>query len=159
MPYHSGRPFSFGYRVGTLARLQTRGWAHCIEALGIPFAGVPVMAELFFLQEDEGSPRDTSQDELVQRLALDKAAVARTLANLEKRGLIVRRINPGNKRQKLVSLTARGRELKGPLHNALKTMSDAMVEGFDPEEKAVALQFLDRMIINCMRYTNAEYGE
>ncbi len=153
MPYRKGRPVSFGYRIGLLARLQSQLWTPRVEALGLPYAGIPVMAELYFLG------REATQDELVTRLVLDKAAVARTLGKLEECSLISRRINPENRRQKLVSLTEKGRALKNKLYEQLKIMSDSLVEGFSLEEQTLALQLLDRMIANIMRRKDAREYE
>ncbi|MFW5486891.1 MAG: MarR family winged helix-turn-helix transcriptional regulator [Desulfovibrio sp.] len=146
---HKNRPVSFGYRVAVLARLQAQIMTPRVEALGLSYCGVPIMAELYFLE------REVTQDELVTRLLLDKAAVARTLGDLEKRGLVRRRVNPDNRRQKLVAPSEEGWKLHEQLCSELRSMSSVLADGFTDDERELALQLLDRMIINGMRYKNA----
>ena len=53
----------------------------------------------------------TNQDKLARALMMDKGNMTKTLASLEREGLVHRAENPNNRRENLVSITARGEEL------------------------------------------------
>lgn len=73
--------------------------------------GQPVsMSQAFALHElDTGTP--LSQRDLAQRLRLEKSTVSRMAADLERKGLIVREHDPGNRRFYRLRLTDQGRAL------------------------------------------------
>jgi DNA-binding MarR family transcriptional regulator len=73
--------------------------------------GQPVsVSQLFALHElDTGAA--LSQQDLADRLRLEKSSVSRLAAELERRGLLVRERQPGNRRLYRLRLTAQGREL------------------------------------------------
>ncbi|MGL4607064.1 MAG: MarR family winged helix-turn-helix transcriptional regulator [Eubacteriaceae bacterium] len=52
--------------------------------------------------------REMIQEEIAMKLGMDKGAVAKLLASLEKKKYVVRKENPDNRREKLVSLTRDG---------------------------------------------------
>ena len=58
-----------------------------------------------------GSRPDISFNALVQALEIDKGWISRTLAPLEKSGLVIRSPDPQDKRQFQLSLTESGKEL------------------------------------------------
>jgi DNA-binding MarR family transcriptional regulator len=77
--------------------------------LGLP--GVPVaFSEALALAElARAAPFALSQQELADRLQLEKSSVSRLVANLEARGLVSRQRNPANRRWLQVTLTDHGR--------------------------------------------------
>ena len=103
---------------------------------------VPFMAELFH------SEKALTQNELSKKVAIDKAATARTLDQLEKNGFVTRTVNPDNRRQNLIRTTDKGIAVKERLISILLQTSNAYVKGFTEKEKAVALDLLDRMLEN-----------
>ena len=69
-----------------------------------------------------------TQDKLPDRICVNKSNVARTLAQLEKKGLIRRQVNPGDKRTAAVFPTKRARELYKELFAELaREDADALV--------------------------------
>ncbi len=76
--------------------------------LGVP--GVPVsFSEALALAElSQAAPAALSQQQLAERLRLDKSTVSRLTAALERRELITRARDPANRRWSRLALTARG---------------------------------------------------
>jgi DNA-binding MarR family transcriptional regulator len=76
--------------------------------LGLP--GVPVsFSEALALAElSRAAPATLSQQQLVERLRLDKSTVSRLTASLQRRGLITRARDPANRRWSQLALTPHG---------------------------------------------------
>ncbi|MRH89461.1 MarR family transcriptional regulator [Nocardia sp. SYP-A9097] len=85
--------------------MDTRdGWRRAVvERTGLPFSRFRVMKRLL--------PGPISVKQLAHAAAMDAPAATVTVNDLEERGLVVREIDPTNRRCKLVSLTPTGREL------------------------------------------------
>ncbi len=136
------RSTSFGYRFALLHRLNCSLNSEKMEKLGISASQIPFLAELFL------ADGPLTQDQLSKRVVIDKAATARGLMHLEDQGLVARKVNPANRRQKLVSPTPKARELEADFYKALRSTSEIFVQGFSKEEKEQALSLLDRMMEN-----------
>ncbi len=136
------RKISFGYRFATIERLQAAISRREILALGITPAQIPFLAELFH----EKAP--ITQEALSRALSIDPAATARALTELEKKGLVCRKINPTNRRQKLVIPSPKAMELEPAFYAILQKSSERLVEGFTQEEREAALDLLDRIMAN-----------
>ncbi len=148
---HSRRT-SFGYRISTLHRLVARFIRERMSEMGIEQGQVPFLAELF---HEEGVP----QEVLASRLFIDKGVTARQLARMEQSGLIVRRVNMENKRQKLVFLAEDIRVRREEFFCHLNALTEALGAGFSERERPMALEFLDRMITNMLVSTTAADGD
>ena len=75
------------------------------------------------------------QEDIAAQTALDKGAVARSVARLEERGLVERWVSDQCRREKQVSLTPAG------------------------EERTLYNSFLSRIIENVMQYKRGEEGD
>ncbi|MCP4114516.1 MAG: MarR family transcriptional regulator [Desulfobacteraceae bacterium] len=144
------RSKSFGYRFALLYRLICSLSSEKMNRLGISTSQIPFLSELFL------ADGPLTQDQLSKRVVIDKAATARGLMQLENLGLVVRKVNPENRRQKLVSPTPKARELETDFYNALRSSSEIFVRGFSKAEKEQALSLLDRMMENGKQ---ARYGD
>ena len=142
MSTKTARKTSFGYRFSMIHRLEVALVRDDLTEIGLTKAQVPFLMELF--HED----RAMTQQELSQRLAIDPGATARNLDHLEKNGWIHRKVNPENRRQKLVSPTQKAREHESRLITILTRASQALVENFSESEKTEVLALLDRIIDN-----------
>ncbi|MEV6068961.1 MarR family transcriptional regulator [Nocardia sp. NPDC052001] len=80
------------------------GWKRAVvERTGLPFSRFRIMKRLL--------PGPLSVKELAHAATMDAPAATVNVNDLEERGLVVREVDPGNRRVKLVSLTPAGREL------------------------------------------------
>lgn len=146
------RATSFGYRISKLHRLVARYIRERMATMGVEQGQVPFLAELF---HEDGVP----QDVLASRLFIDKGVTARQLARMEQAGLIVRRVNEENKRQKLVFLSDDMHSRRDEFFGHLHALTGQLGLGFSDEERPVALEFLDRMTMNMLACINPEDGD
>ena len=86
-----------------------------------------------------------TQDKLPDRICVNKSNVARTLAQLEKKGLIRRQVNPGDKRTASVFPTERARELYPQIMEVIATWDEAATSTLSPQEKQSLLELMQRV--------------
>lgn len=106
-------------KIGLLYRYMMRAIDIEMAALDI---GAGRFSYLFMLYIREG----LTQQEMADRLQADKAAVARTLAQMEDQGFVTRRRDPGDRRITRVYLTDRSRALRGALEAAVSQVMKRM---------------------------------
>ncbi len=137
------------------------------------YIGILRRCELHFIREELGkyglqtlegrllsvlTEECTSQEVLCCQLNLDKGQIAKSISALEEKGLVIRRINEKNRRQKLVSLTDRGREMVGIMEGIYKSWDTISYQGFTPEEIQLYRDFIKRMAENAMEYKRKNGG-
>jgi len=135
------RARSFGYRLSTLLRMFRSSIQEEVEALGVKTCLIPFLSELFY---EDGVP----QEELAERLFLDKGSTARGIARLEADGLVYRIRNRDNRRQKLVYLTDKAVLLEAPFFAVLEKGTQRMTRGLSCAERETTLLLFDHMIAN-----------
>ena len=127
--------------------LRAAYWAmhRCAEA-GFEPAGVTadqfvLLAALADAARDSAEGIDTSggatQQELVRRTASDPSTIRAMLVLLERRGLVVRRPHPADRRARSVSLTAKGRRRSrgcGPVAGSFAISSGRGVSPVGPDD-------------------------
>ncbi|MCP9271613.1 MarR family winged helix-turn-helix transcriptional regulator [Mycolicibacterium arenosum] len=74
-----------------------------IEHTGLPFSRVRVLRRL--------AARPMTAKEIAKAASMDAPATTVAVNDLQERGLVIREADPTNRRSKLISLTAAGREL------------------------------------------------
>ena len=136
------RNTSFGYRFAMLHRLQLTMCRKEILNQGLRISQLPFILSLI------REPMPVTQDYLSGCLAIDKGTTARAVSQLEKKGYVIRRSNPSNKRQNLVSATEKAHAAADRLFASLTHASDAFVRGFTDQEKQQVLDLMDRMLSN-----------
>ena len=134
----------FGYHFAKLHRLMVSLSKEEIAGLGIQASAMPFLIALL----RAGEP--VTQDELSASLLIDKAATARALDRLEKKGFVARWVNPENRRQKLVSATPKARDIADRLFEILRAAGDIFTRDFSEEELTLVLNLMNRMIANAM---------
>ena len=77
-------------------------------------------------------------------MAVQWPSLIRTLDALEAEALIERRINPADKRSRLVTITPKGLAVFRDVKAVLDPSRGELLEGFSDEELAVAERLLDR---------------
>ena len=77
---------------------------------------------------------DANQDAIAKFFMLDKGSVARSLAKLESKGFIARKINDENQREKVITLTEKAQNMKGLLGEQLVSWQGTMYDGLSEDE-------------------------
>lgn len=85
---------------------------------------------------------DITQEELARVACVDKSTVSRALGGMERRGWIVRRLDPADTRRKILSLTDEADVLKQDSLQAVQATLAQALQGIDPEECATCLKVL-----------------
>ena len=93
------------FRLYTAARLITQAYTPILTALGITY---PQYLVLMVLWEKDNQP----VNDIAHRLLLETNTVTPLLQRMEKLDLVSRKKGEQDKRQQIVSLTQRGRELE-----------------------------------------------
>ena len=134
----------FGYHFAKLHRLMAAMCKQDLKDLGMQPSQIPFIVELLHCDGP------VTQDELSAVLAIDKAATARAMEQLERNGFVHRMVNPHNRRQKLVSVTAKARGVESALFDILQATSDVFTRNFPQKDIDLTLKLLNRMIANAM---------
>jgi DNA-binding MarR family transcriptional regulator len=125
-----GSPLGRG-ELGLLLRVAhrraSRAAADALRPLGIEPRHLGVLVTV-------GRGGLLSQTQLVDALGADKSAMVRTVDDLERLGAAVRRPAPGDRRTRLVELTASGRDLLRAAQRAAKDAADELFAGFSEPE-------------------------
>ena len=130
---------SAGYLANHMARLFAQGLQERIRPLGIAPAQFMLLLELW---REEG----ISQRDLVERLDVEQATIANTLARMERDGLITRVAHKGDARVKLIRLTGKAREIEREAVAAAWAQNAAALESLSDEERLVFLDLMRRVI-------------
>ncbi len=127
---------SAGYLANHMARLFAQGLQERIRSLGLTTGTFPALLELW---EKDG----LTQKDLVQRLDIEQATMANTLARMERDGLVVRKKDPSDGRAQRVWLTDRARALHVPATEAAMQQNDIALAGLSKAERR---QFVELML-------------
>lgn len=130
---------SAGYLANHMARLFARGLQARIRPLGLTTGTFPALLELW---ERDG----LTQKELVDRLDIEQATMANTLARMERDGLVVRRKDPGDGRVQRVWLTEKARDLRAPALAAAMAENEAALALLSQAEREQFLTLMRKVI-------------
>jgi DNA-binding MarR family transcriptional regulator len=87
-----------------------------------------------------------TQGELGKALSLDKTTLMSRLDRLERRGLVVRRDAPGDRRLRIPEITESGEVLRATVAGASAAVEASVLDGFRPEHLASLRQMLFAII-------------
>jgi DNA-binding MarR family transcriptional regulator len=107
-----------------------------------------VTADQFVLLACLAEEDSITQQELAWRAASDPSTVRAMLVLLEGRGLLSRERDPGDRRARVVTLTAKGRRLAERLWKSSEPIRVRMLSGFSAEEGRLLVGCLRRLIDN-----------
>ena len=109
----------------------------------VSLAVAPVYATRFRLSRQEwrilavvGARAEISTSDICNTTTLDKMQVSRAIQSLERRGFVRRFEAPGDRRRKIVALTASGRSLYRRVAPLANQREAAILGGLSPEEIA-----------------------
>ena len=88
------------------------------------------------------------QEDIAQWIVLDKGAVARSVARMEKQGLVERTVSDRCRREKWVALTPAGADTAARITQALNTWDEIRYHGFTADERTQYESCLARITEN-----------
>jgi len=97
---------------------------------------------LFALKNKE---REVTQSDLGKRLVVSRAGITSILDRLEKKGLVVRKRVPGNRRVNHVELTSKGDKLVAKLEPRYRRAIHAATAGLNAKECRTLIEYLERV--------------
>ena len=100
------------FRLYTAARLVTQAYTPMFTELGITY---PQYLVLMVLWENDNQP----VNDIARRLLLETNTVTPLLQRMEKQGIVVRKKGDQDKRQQIVSLTAKGKTMEEQAFNSI----------------------------------------
>lgn len=124
----------------TMSRLvldNKDGWRRAaVDQTGLPFSRIRILRRL--------SRAPLTVKQVAEAATLDAPAATVAVNDLEARGLVVREIDPGNRRCKVVSLTEAGLALNAQLEQ-IADPAPAALAGLDPADLATLGAILARL--------------
>lgn len=108
-----------------------------------------IMADLYLQTEGK------RQQDLAVSSIKDKATIARALAQMEREGIVARIIDPADRRNKLISLTEKGIELKQRFLPCLHDIMQLATKGVPEQDLNHCKQTLALIYQNLQAHINA----
>jgi DNA-binding MarR family transcriptional regulator len=97
---------------------------------------------LFYLSTHNGC----SQQDICNSLAIDKTAMVKVMEYLIKAGYVHRSVNPDDRREFFIILTAKGKKQTSTIVKAFGVIDDEVFKGSTKAEKALFYKMTDRLI-------------
>ncbi|MCA1405792.1 MarR family transcriptional regulator [Ensifer sp. IC3342] len=131
-----------------LASLLAKGFSRALQErgqkLGFAPGQFPVLLELW---SEEG----LTQKQLLDRLDIEQATMANTLARMERDGLVTRRKHPSDRRSQQIFLTERAREIEVAAKEAALAAEQSLLSGFRRFERELMLEYMRMALANTAR--------
>jgi DNA-binding MarR family transcriptional regulator len=105
--------------------------------------GISVRVYCVLAKAAEG---DYTQSQLAELAWMDKTTMVVTLDEMEARGLAERRHSPGDRRVRVIAITAKGRQLLGRADRIVQDLYDGLLADVGPRDRDVFLAVLQRLV-------------
>lgn len=96
---------------------------------------------------DKASERCTQQY-LCDLLKIDKVGMVRVMDYLVDKGMITKVVNPNDRREHIVQLTAKGKKIMPQIHAGIKEMNGIALKGLSKKDNEVFHHCIERIIVN-----------
>ena len=140
---------SAGYLINHLARLCFNGLNAQISPLGL--APAQFMTLLVLWRED-----GLTQKELVERLDVEQATMANTIARMERDGLVERRPHSSDGRARSIHMTRKAQSLEGEATKAAMRVNETMLSPLSEEERRMFIQTMQKILTSRKAAAEAE---
>lgn len=97
---------------------------------------------------------NVNQDTISKRYMIDKGMVAKSLNKLEYKGYIIRKQNPDNKRENIISLTQKGSAILNNMRDVLNEWNEILYEGMTQEDIETFKRLTGKMVENVSKYVD-----
>lgn len=136
-----------GYLISRIKQVGTRIFDRMLSNSGIDsFNGAQGRILYVLWQNDE-----ISISSLSAQTSLANTTLTAMLDRMEKSGLIERRPDPKDRRNKLIALTKKAEALKGDYLDISQKMNELYYKGFSEEEIKILENYLQRILTNLER--------
>jgi MarR family transcriptional regulator for hemolysin len=100
-----------------------------------------VLVYLFYKEE-------ATQQEISRRLGRDETTITRVLAVMLKNKLVIQKVNPADKRSRMIALTAKGKRFQQEALAVSGELYTQVLQGVGPQEWQVAVSVLQKLRSN-----------
>ena len=132
------------YLASLMAKSFSRALQERGQKLGFAPGQFPVLLELW---REEG----LTQKQLLDRLDIEQATMANTLARMVRDGLVVRKKHPTDKRAQKIFLTDEARAMEAEAKQAAIAADESLFSGFRHFERELMLEYMRMAIANGAR--------
>ncbi|MBP5491570.1 MAG: MarR family transcriptional regulator [Clostridiales bacterium] len=133
-----------GFLISQIKQVQSRIFQRLLLESGVEEFNGPQGHILYVLWQKDEVPIV----ELSQKTGLAKNTLTAMLGRMEEAGLIERKAAASDKRQSLIVLTKKARNLQGKYDEVSKKMNEIFYKDFSQKEVNIIDQFLDRILLN-----------
>lgn len=133
-----------GFLISQIKQVQARIFQRLLQECGVEEFNGPQGHILYVLWQKDEVPIV----ELSQKTALAKNTLTAMLGRMEEQGLIERKTAESDKRQSLIVLTGKARDLQGKYDEVSKKMNEIFYKDFTEKEVEKIDGFLDRILQN-----------
>jgi MarR family transcriptional regulator for hemolysin len=105
--------------------------------------GISVRAYCVLAKAAEG---EYTQGQLAELAWMDKTTMVVTLDEMEARGLAERRLSPGDRRVRVIAITAQGRRLLGEADRIVQALYDELLADVGPRQRDAFLAVLQQLV-------------
>ena len=133
-----------GFLISRIKQVQSRIFQRLLQDSGVEEFNGPQGHILYVLWQKDEVPIV----ELSQKTGLAKNTLTAMLGRMEDAGLISRKAAESDKRQSLIVLTKKARNLQEKYDEVSQKMNEIFYQGFTEKEVVKMDQFLDRILLN-----------
>ena len=133
-----------GFLISQIKQVQARIFQRLLQECGVEEFNGPQGHILYVLWQKDEVPIV----ELSQKTALAKNTLTAMLGRMEEQGLIERKTAESDKRQSLIVLTGKARDLQGKYDEVSQKMNEIFYKDFTEKEVEKIDGFLDRILQN-----------
>jgi MarR family transcriptional regulator for hemolysin len=126
---------NIGFLVTDISRLITTEYNRMMKPLGLTRAQWRL---IIFLHREDG----LTQSELARLLEVGKVSMGGLIDRLEHSGWIERRSDPRDRRNNLIHLTSKGREIEPAMISTANKLGEKTFKNLDDDERALLVHLL-----------------
>jgi DNA-binding MarR family transcriptional regulator len=135
------RPIFANKYISILYRFSQRYFTQRLRGSGLEVGQLPFLLSLYRFP-------GLTQERLSATLGMDKGTTARSLAQLEKAGLVLRQCCKNDRRINHVYPTGRALDMQDDLFSVVEDLHDILYRGLSPQERQDVVRLLTHMAGN-----------
>ena len=111
--------------------------------------GVGFPEQIILMYLNEHGP--VNQDTIAKFYMIDKGAIAKTANRLEEKEFVERHENPDDKREKILSISVKGKGIIAVMSASLEEWNKIVFQGISPQELETAQKVVSMMAANAIK--------